>query len=316
MGRILDQKFCVLKEKKTVVTRANFWKIPHNSGEDDVRIKLGRYKKPKTYTEEEVVEMSDPKSELTLDREETKTFLEFLTAHYEPFKAGVKAYIPLDSPFEKDNASQIKKLFSLPNHEEVVSFILDNNVIPDDLRMGLENARRIKAVKYFEKMLDGDLAEPPWQKWFQKHDWVLGSEFVRVLDERAIDTQNISDFLMEAYDGFLDIVEIKRPEGGMDFWSKALDHGNYIQSSDLTKAITQAAKYIHEIERESNSIKFLEKLDGVRVIKPRGVLIFGRSHGWNEKQMEAYRILNASFTNRSGPGFSDTKMPFYKWSSG
>ena len=38
-------------------------------------------------------------------------------------------------------------------------------------------------------------------------------EFVEVIGERHIDKRNISDFLMRAYDGFLDIVEIKPPEG-------------------------------------------------------------------------------------------------------
>ena len=30
-------------------------------------------------------------------------------------------------------------------------------------------------------------------------------------------------------------------------------------------------------------------------VKPRCVLIFGRSQDWNSEQMEAYRIFNASF---------------------
>ena len=33
---------------------------------------------------------------------------------------------------------------------------------------------------------------------------------------------------MEAYDGFVDLIEIKRPEGKLKFWADALDHGNYI----------------------------------------------------------------------------------------
>jgi hypothetical protein len=73
-------------------------------------------------------------------------------------------------------------------------------------------------------MLDDDLVEHKWQEWFQNNDWVLGSEFVRMLDEREIDTSHISDFLKQAYDGFLDIVEIKRPEGGLKFWMDTLDH--------------------------------------------------------------------------------------------
>ena len=98
---------------------------------------------------------------------------------------------------------------------------------------------------------------------------------------------------MQAYDGFLDIVEIKRPEGGIKFWADKPDHGNCVQSPHLTKAITQAITYISELEREANSVKFLERV-GIKAIKPRCTLIFGRSEGWNDDQKEAYRILNSS----------------------
>ena len=148
-------------------------------------------------------------------------------------------------------------------------------------------------------MLAGNLVEGRWQEWFENNTWVLGSEYVRVLGERQIDTKNISDFLMEAYDGFLDIVEIKRPEGGMKFWGAVLDHGNYVPSQDLVKAITQAAQYVYEVEREANSVKFLERVGRIRTVKPRCVLVFGRSHDWNDKQVEAYRILNAGYHSMS-----------------
>jgi hypothetical protein len=120
---------------------------------------------------------------------------------------------------------------------------------------------------------------------------------VRILDERNIDTSNIADYLMQAYDGFLDIIEIKRPTETLKFWVNSQVQGNWIPSTDLTKAITQATKYIYEVEREANSVKFLEKVDKTKTIKPRCVLIFGRSKNWNESQKEAYRILNASYHN-------------------
>jgi hypothetical protein len=102
---------------------------------------------------------------------------------------------------------------------------------------------------------------------------------------------------MEAYDGFLDVIEIKRPGGGLRFWAESLDHGNYVASSDLTKAITQANRYIFEVEREANSLKFLERVAGVRTVKPRCILIFGRSIDWDSDRIEAYRIMNAGFHN-------------------
>jgi hypothetical protein len=141
------------------------------------------------------------------------------------------------------------------------------------------------------------LEEQRWQVWLKENSWVLGSEFVKVLDEREVDTANITDYLMQAYDGFLDIIEIKRPEGGLKFWNDTLDHGNYIPSTDLTKAITQATKYIYELEREANSLKFLEKVGNIKTIKPRCILVFGRSKDWNDDQKEAFRILNSSYHN-------------------
>ena len=297
MSRIQDRLAKILLNKKTVITRAVFWKIPHDSGKEDIRLKLGRYKKPEGFDPEKEPEVLEPKSELTLDQEEFQALLAFLRESYEPFRQGVKAFLPLDKPFDSANADQIRSLFSLPNTRDIVKFILKNDVIPADLAAGLRQARRAKAVRQFEQMLTQDLREAPWQTWFQNNNWVLGSQFVRVLDERHIDTQHISDFLMQAYDGFLDIVEIKRPEGGLAFWASTLDHGNYVPSQDLIKALTQASRYIYEVEREANSVKFLERVDGVRTVKPRCILIYGRSAGWNPGQIEAYRILNAGYHN-------------------
>ena len=297
MPRIKDKLVKVLCNKPTVITRAVLWSIPHNSGKEDIRLKIGRYKKPLEVPADEVPESLQPKSELTLDDEEFKALIELLQEQYEPFRQGVKAFIPLDKPYEKENAAQIRALFALPDKQKLVRFILNHDVIPEDLAAGLQQAHRNRAIKQFESMLEQDEKEPAWQEWFKKNSWVLGSEFVRILDERHIDVQNISDFLMEAYDGFLDVVEIKRPEGGLQFWAASLDHGNYVPSTDLTKAFTQASRYIYEVEREANSVKFLERVGQIKTVKPRCILIFGRSNKWNNGQIEAYRILNAGFHN-------------------
>lgn len=297
MSRVEGKLSKVLLNKQRVVTRAVFWKIPHNSEREDIRLKLGRYKKSLDFDVEDEPESLDPKSELTLDQEEFKSLIEFLQQSYEPFKQGVKAFIPLDRPYDAENAKQIRALFSLPDKQSLINFILNNEVIPEELAAGLRQAKRNRAVQEFKLMLTKNLLEGAWQKWFETNSWVLGSQFVRIVEERHIDTHNISDFLMEAYDGFLDIVEIKRPDGDLQFWASTLDHGNYVPSSDLTKAITQASRYIYEVEREANSVKFLERVGGIKTVKPRCILVFGRSNDWNDRQAEAYRIMNAAFHN-------------------
>lgn len=287
-----------LKDKVKTVTEAVFWKIPHNDiSKEDVHLKIGRY--AKNGLDSKTPETTIPKSELTLDDEEFKKLLEFISKNYEPFKRGVREYIPLDEKFDQKRVEHIKAIFDNPDKEKVLDFILKNNILPDELVASLQIQTRVSAIREFEVMLGQDLLEQKWQEWFRKNDWVLGSEFVRILDERDIDTANISDYLMQAYDGFLDIIEIKRPEGDLKFWADAQDHGNHVPATDLTKAITQATKYIYEVEREANSVKFAERVGNVKTIKPRCVLIFGRSNAWNIEQREAFRILNSSYHNLS-----------------
>jgi hypothetical protein len=60
----------VLCEKATVLSRALFWRILHNSGKEDVHLKIGRYRKPPDWPFVEAPETMTPKSELTLDDEE------------------------------------------------------------------------------------------------------------------------------------------------------------------------------------------------------------------------------------------------------
>lgn len=292
----IEYLFGLLKEKAKTVTRAAFWKIPHkNSQQEDICLKVGRYNKNGFALD--TVEVENPKSELTLDNEEFQKLLEFLSENYEPFKKGVKEYIPIDEKFDHEKVEHLKAIFADPDKQKVLDFIVRNNILPEDLVAGLQTQTRINAVKEFESMLGQNLVEQKWQQWLKRNDWVLGSEFVRILDEREIDTANITDYLMQAYDGFLDIVEIKRPDGSLRFWADGQDHGNYVPSADLTKAITQATKYIYEVEREANSVKFLERVGNVKTIKPRCILIFGTSNDWNDEQKEAYRILNSSYHN-------------------
>lgn len=297
MASVKDRLVQIIRNKPRVLTRAIFWKIPHTNSEDEVYLKLGRYNKPKNWSETETLELDSPKSELTLDGEEFQNLIEFISTYYEPFKEGTKAFLPLDNPFDQSNAEQIKQLLNLPDKQRMLQFLLNNDVIPEDLEIGLSHARKMKAIDEFHYLLESDFTENRWQNWFEKNNWVLGSDFVKVLDERVIDTQNISDFLMQSYDGFLDIIEIKRPEGGLKFWASSLDHNNYYPHSDLVKAITQSISYVHEVELQANDMKFFERVGKIKTIKPRCTLIFGRSNDWNQAQQEAFRVLNSSYHN-------------------
>jgi hypothetical protein len=178
----------VLRDKKTVITRALFWLIRHDSGKEEVHLKIGRYKKPEEWRDGELPESLSPKSELTLDDEEFRNLIEFVQQNYEPFKAGTKAFIPLDKPFDPHTAEAVKGLFNHPEKRGLIDFVAQHEIIPEHLILALHYKRRLDAINQFEQMLANDLTEPSWQEWFERNSWVLGTEFVRVLDERAIDT--------------------------------------------------------------------------------------------------------------------------------
>lgn len=289
----------VLTNRPQTITKVALWKIPHTNHPDEISLKIGRYKKKKGVfiNNAEEPEILSPKSELTLTGEEFDSLISFLQLNFEPFKKGVKKFVPLDESFNHANIEHLKAFFENPEKQELFDFIIEHDIIPKDLFSAFQQLTKVRAIQEFEDMLEEDLTEHKWQKWFTENSWVLGTEFVKILDEREIDTANISDFLMEAYDGFIDIVEIKRPYGNLKFWTDQKDHDNYIPHNDLIKAITQASKYIYEVEREANSIKFLERIGYVKTIKPRCILIYGRSIEWNDEQKESYRLLNSNYHN-------------------
>ncbi|MCH7330712.1 Shedu immune nuclease family protein [Acinetobacter modestus] len=293
-----DKKFTVLKDKKTVITRAAFWKV-QRSDSDEIHLKLGRYQKPKKFFDVQTLENENPKSELTLDHDEATNLINFLQTHYEYFKIGEKNYVPIPNNIDSQAKEKIQQLINDIEISELIELLIEHQIDRHHLEVSITYTNRLKAIDEFNQLLEYDETENTWQKWFENNSWVLGSDFVKTIDERAIDTRNISDFLMQSYDGFINIVEIKRPEGNLHFWQSQLDHGNYIPHNDLIKAITQSLIYIHEIEQESNNVKFLERTENIKTIKPRCTLIYGRSKDWNKEQIKAFRILNSSYHNLS-----------------
>ncbi len=122
-----------------------------------------------------------------------------------------------------EEIEQLKAVLRATSTSEFADFLSKHDVLPDDLVRSLDYRRRCLATEELEELLTEDSPEAPWQKWFEANPWVLGTEFVQILDERSIDVGHIADYLMQAYDGFVDLIEIKRPEGALKFWSDALD---------------------------------------------------------------------------------------------
>jgi len=280
----------VLKTKQRVYSQALLMKIPHDHREDtDISLKVGRYTLP--YGR---VAANQPKSELTLDNEELNALIQYISDNYTPVNLGQGKYISVD----RDNAELIRQFKTLVEGQaDTANLLIENGILSDHVYVAATSIKKIAALEEYEASLAKDYLESYWQNWFSGNKWLLGSDFAQIIDERRIDTENIADYIMKAFDGFVDLVEIKKPNG-MPFWAASKDHDNYVPSTELVKAITQCLNYLRAIEEEANSVKFVQRTKS-KVIKPRCILIYGRSKSWNDEQREAYRILNAAYNQLS-----------------
>lgn len=195
---------------------------------------------------------------------------------------------------DKDAAKLFAKVRDLGiSDDEVVSKLIESGILTQNLTVAITAAERNNAVQEFEQAIDVERTESFWQNWFSQNKWVLGSEYLNILPERDIDTNDIADYLMRSIDGFLDVVEIKRPD--LQFWAGPDSHGNYYPTAQLTAAISQCLNYLYRIELQSNSVEFMERVDGTKTVKPQCMLVYGRSDDWGEDKMRALRILNAAY---------------------
>src|ERR1700691_832959 len=106
----------VLKRKKTITTRAVFWKIPHTTHGDQISLKLGRYRRTDGGEE---VDVGSPKSELTLEDDEFRELVEFLANHHEPLREGARKYLLVGDGLSDDQVEQVRALFGHPDREQL-----------------------------------------------------------------------------------------------------------------------------------------------------------------------------------------------------
>ena len=278
-------KSCTLSSGSRSVCKAVFFRNYHQTtGQQIVSLKIARQKK----SGDQVITKED--KSITLKPEEIDKLIEYIQEYYAPLNIGMTEFIEADD----DVAKLFTKVHDLGiSDDDVVSKLIESGILTQNLTVAITAAERNNAVNQFEQAIDMGCTEAYWQNWFTQNKWVLGSEYLNILPERDIDTIDIADYLMRSIDGFLDIVEIKRPD--LQFWAGPDSHGNYYPTAQLTAAITQCLNYLYRIELQSNSVEFMERVNGTKTVKPQCMLVYGRSANWDENKMRALRILNAAY---------------------
>ena len=168
------------------------------------------------------------------------------------------------------------------------SGILTQEVV-ENSRAASQHAQFKAAIAELRMLLETSSSEPKYQRWFEAHSSICGTNYVRRIDPRRIGLHEITDIIMETTDGYLDLFELKRP----DLSVLRLDQSRsiYYFSREASQAIGQAANYVVRTEENRHMLAQREKLF---FLKPRARVVIGRSNSWQRPLHDALRILNGS----------------------
>lgn len=97
---------------------------------------------------------------------------------------------------------------------------------------------------------------------------------------------------METTDGFIDLIELKRPD--LELFDFDKSHNSYYPSRDLSKALGQCMNYLKVLDDYK---LIIEKEYKFKVLKPRVKIIMGRTNSFNDAKNEALRTLNANLNH-------------------
>ncbi len=123
-------------------------------------------------------------------------------------------------------------------------------------------------IKELEVLIKKANSEKELQKFLSKRPWLLGLEYENSVPQKIAPGQRY-DFYVEKYDGYADIIEIKKVN------EDVFDKKGKI-TSVFSRAIQQLIEYIDDALIHGDSKRLSKKMD-FNFLKPKGILIIGKN---------------------------------------
>jgi hypothetical protein len=160
-----------------------------------------------------------------------------------------------------------------------------------ELELGGSITTDIKSKDHLLKYTAGQ-PEKIFQNWIESNLWVFGVEYVKQHDARKIALFSEGDLLMESVDGYLDLIELKRPKHTLLKYDNS--HKCYYPHPDLSKVIGQSLFYLQKLAEYKLN---LEREYEVKVIMPRIKVIIGNNVSFGEEEKDCFRMLNSNLNS-------------------
>lgn len=221
----------------------------------------------------------------------------FNYAHAEKYKPGDLAKVLKENilnDLSSDDKDELNKF--LPDYiaKESVSVV---NV--------LKASTQIKTLKEISEEIKAEIknnrSESWWQDYIHKNILIIQQGYIQAIEKMnvIIGGTKYPDYSLVTHDGFLDILEIKKPSTPLIKHDSGRD--NYYWETEISKATIQVENYIEYISKSAEMvrgyIKDNYKID-LKVVRPRGIILAGESLLFTEqKQKDDFRLLTQSSKN-------------------
>ncbi len=154
------------------------------------------------------------------------------------------------------------------------------------------------AIRAFVAMLENSKTiETDMQEFIQDHPWLIGLEYVKVRPKQKV-LRGALDFLLERYDGYHDMLELKSPDDPIIIEKDSEDKSmpappsQYSLSPSLANALAQSHSYRDTMTKYENAI---EEQFGIRnPAQPNIYIIIGKASKLTDIQRRILRQLNLS----------------------
>jgi hypothetical protein len=160
----------------------------------------------------------------------------------------------------------------------------------------IEDVRRA-AKGYGALLLTATSAETDFQNYFVRHPWLIGMDYVSVRPRFGIPRGQL-DFILERYDGFHDVLELKDPQDPIITQKTRSTTGvpasssQFSLSPDLANALAQVHDYRDILTGEESMISRRYGLQNSR--NPRLMILIGKSSALTPERERILEQLNLS----------------------
>lgn len=204
----------------------------------------------------------------------------------------IKERMTIPINLQNTGEEQSNQILSKDEFNELIKANIKNT---DDFYKLLSIQKMNLAVERLEQIILGNYKnEVEIQRFLKQNIWMFGNDYIHIIENGVVNAENILDMIPQDFESYIDIIEVKLPSEKLFNFDES--HNNYYTTAHLTKAIAQTQNYIFELEQKTADKEY-QRNNGCKVIRPKGLILYGGQSKLSEDEQKYLRILNSSYHN-------------------